>query len=190
MDDSGDRSMPGTETDHYSPLAKLLHWMVALLVVALIVVGLLLGELPEGPVQNMAYDLHRSVGVLVFLLMVLRLANRLISGAPSPEPGLKSWERIISSAVHHLLYVLLLVQPILGWVATSAYGARMSFFWLFELPMATAKNEDLAEALFMAHSRMGYAIAGLAAVHVAGALQHYLFRRDHVLQRMAPKGWV
>lgn len=174
----------------YPALSKLLHWTVAIIVIGLILVGLVMHDLPEGPIQNTAYDLHRSFGALVLVLMVLRLANRLIAGAPPPDPTLKRWEYVVSNTVHHLLYVLLFAQPLLGWVATSAYGAPISFFWLFELPALAPKNEDLSEVLFEAHELVGYAIAGLAALHIAGALQHYLIRKDRVLHRMAPRGWV
>lgn len=174
----------------YTPLAKFLHWTIAVIVIGLIIVGLFLGDFPQGPIQNTAYDLHKSFGFLLLLLMIARLANRLIAGAPPHEPSLKRWQVIASSTVHHLLYLLLFIQPLVGWFANSAFGAPINLFWLIDIPPLIAKNEKLADALFEVHATIGYALAVLAAIHIAAALQHYLILKDGVLQRMAPRGWV
>jgi cytochrome b561 len=164
--------------------------VVALLVVVLIIVGLLLGSLPQGPIQNTAYTLHKSFGFLVLPLMMLRLAVKLLAGTPPPEPTLERWHIAASHAVHGLLYVALFGQPILGLFANSAYGAPLNLFWLVEIPPLIEKDEALSETLFSIHERLGYAIAALAAVHVSAALYHHIIRRDGVLRRMAPRGWV
>lgn len=174
----------------YTGLSKWLHWLIALLVIGLVIVGLLLGSLPEGPVQNTAYDLHKSFGFVLLVLMVLRIANRIVVGAPPSAPGLERWQIAASHAVHYALYVLLIAQPIIGWIANSAFGAPINLFWVLELPPLIAKDEALADRMFGLHQLVGYAIAALAAIHIAAALHHHFIRKDDVLRRMAPRGLV
>jgi cytochrome b561 len=172
--------------EEYTNTAKFFHWTVAACVLTLIPAGLAMNNVAEGPLQNTLYTVHRSLGALVLALMILRLGYRLIVGWPAPEPTITPAQRIASHAVHNLLYVLLIVQPALGWYATSAYGATISFFGLFNLPALTEKNEPLSEQLFVVHELIGFTIAGLLLLHISGALYHYFIRRDGVLQRMLP----
>lgn len=177
----------GTLSGGYPGSSKFLHWLVALSVLTTIPVAYSMNRMTEGPLQNNLYDFHKSLGVLIFVLMILRLVNRLVVGAPAPDPTLKRWERAASSAVHGLLYFLLLAMPILGYVANSAYGASTPFFGLFELPPIVAHDEPLSDRLFALHRGTGWLVAILAAMHIAAALQHYFIRRDGVLQRMLPR---
>lgn len=171
----------------YPPSSKWLHWLVAASVLTMIPIGIAMGRVDEGPLQNTLYTLHKSLGVLILLLMIARLLNRVVVGAPAPEPGLARWQRAVSSATHGILYVLLVIQAAGGWLANSAYGAPTPFFGLFELPALRGKDEALAEQLFAYHRLFGFVIAALAAMHIAAALQHYLINRDGVLQRMLPR---
>ena len=177
----------GTLSGGYPGTSKFLHWLVAISVLTTIPVAYFMSRVAKGPLQDNLYNFHKSLGVLILVLMILRLINRLAVGAPAPDPTLKRWERAASSAVHGLLYFLLLALPIVGYVANSAYGATTPFFGLFELPPIVAKNEPLSEQLFTAHRRAGWLLAILAAMHIAAALQHYVIRRDGVLQRMLPR---
>jgi cytochrome b561 len=120
------------------------------------------------------------------VLMLVRLIYRMTQGAPPPEPTLNGFQRVTSKAVHHTLYLLLLVQPVVGWVATSAYGAPIHIFGLFRLPDMVAKDEALSKPLFLAHDVIGFTIAALLVLHIGAALYHYFIRRDGVLQRMLP----
>jgi len=164
--------------------------LVALCVLIAVPVGLALPRLDPGPTADTLYNFHKSLGVLIFILMVLRLINRLLVGAPAPEPGLRAWQRSVSSAVHGGLYVLLIVQPFVGYLANSAYGdsgTPTPFFGLFELPPLVPPSEDLSKALFAVHRWIGIAIALLVLLHIGAALQHYFLEKDGVLQRMLPQ---
>lgn len=176
----------GALRESYTNTAKFFHWTVAISVLTLIPVGLVMNSLPQGAVQNVAYTIHRSLGVLVLALMILRLGYRMIVGWPAPEPTITPAQRIASHAVHNMLYVLLIAQPALGWYATSVYGATISFFGLFDLPALAEKDEPFSHQLFAVHEFLGFAIAGLLVVHIGAALYHYFIRRDGVLQRMLP----
>ncbi|MCC7347161.1 MAG: cytochrome b [Variibacter sp.] len=177
----------GTQPGGYSGIAKTLHWLVAASVLTTIPVAITMVRLDSGPMQDRLYNLHKSLGVLIFVLMALRLLYRLSAGAPAPEPTLNRMERAASSAVHGLLYVLLLAMPIVGYLANSAYGAPTPFFGLFNLPPLVAENEKLSEWLFALHRWTGFTVGALAAAHIAAALQHFVIRRDGVLQRMLPR---
>ena len=179
--------MAGAGSGSFSSTAKWLHWLVALSVLIIIPVGIAMNGVDPGPVQDSLYNLHKSLGVLIFILMMLRIANRLAVGAPPPEPGLPAWQHWASSTVHWLLYILLLVMPIIGYVANSAFGATTPFFGLFELPPIVAKNEALSERLFNLHMLLGFVVAALAIIHIGAALQHAVLLRDKVLQRMLPR---
>ena len=177
----------GTRTDHYPATSKLLHWLVAACVLITAPVAIAMTRVSEGPTQDALYNLHKSLGVLIVVLMVLRLINRLAVGAPIADPGIKPWQKTVSSAVHASFYVLLLAMPVVGYIANSAYGASTPFFGLFSIPPIVDKNETLATPLFAIHRWAGWFLIVLVLTHVGAALYHYFIRGDNVLQRMLPR---
>ena len=116
----------GTGTDHYPATSKLLHWLVAACVFTTAPVAIAMTRIGKGPTQDALYNLHKSLGVLILFLMVLRLINRLAAGALAAEAEIEQWQKTVSSIVHTLLYALLLAMPIGGYLANSAYGAHAS----------------------------------------------------------------
>lgn len=177
----------GTRTDHYPATSKLLHWAVAICVLATAPVAITMHSLDKGATQDVLYNVHKSLGVLILMLMVLRLINRLVVGAPIPDPEIEPWQRTVSSIVHGSLYVLLFAMPIVGYIANSAYGAPTPFFGLFNVPPIVGKNEALATQLFTIHRWVGWLVIVLVLMHVSAALYHHFIRGDHVLQRMLPR---
>lgn len=176
----------GTGTS-YPAASKWLHWLVAGCVLLTLPVAIVMDRIGPGPTQDTLYNLHKSLGIAILILMVLRVINRIVGGAPAPAPGLAPHERIISSAVHGLLYVLLIGMAVAGYVANSAYGAPTPFFGLFNLPKIVADNEALAKQMFMVHRWTGWLVIVLVGAHIAGALMHFVVKRDTVLQRMLPR---
>jgi cytochrome b561 len=177
----------GTRTDHYPATSKLLHWLVAVSVLTTAPVAIAMTRVSQGPTQDLLYNFHKSLGVLILILMIRRLINRLAVGAPIPDPGIEPWQKAVSSAVHTSLYVLLLAMPVVGYVANSAYGAPTPFFGLFNLPMIVEKNDALATQLFALHRWTGFLVILLVLMHVGAALYHTFVRRDDVLKRMLPR---
>ena len=177
----------GDRIGGYPATSKWLHWLVAACVLTTAPVAIAMVRVAPGPTQDALYNFHKSLGVPILVLMILRLINRLIAGAPPPEPGIERWHKAMSSAVHGLLYALLLAMPIVGWIANSAYGAPTPFFGLFTLPKLVADNKDLATTLFALHRWVGFLVILLVVVHIGGALYHYAVRRDEVLHRMLPR---
>jgi len=177
----------GVRSGGYPTTSKWLHWLIAACVLVMIPIGIVMGRVGQGPTQDTLYLLHKSLGMLILMLMLARLVNRIVIGAPAPAPSLARWQRVASSATHGLLYVLLLVMPVGGWLANSAYGTPTPFFGVFEIPNLIAKNEALANRLFAVHRSIGLIVAAIVLVHIAAALYHFLIHRDGVLQRMLPR---
>jgi cytochrome b561 len=177
----------GTRTDHYPATSKLLHWLVAACVLMTAPVAIAMTRIDKGPTQDALYNFHKSLGVLILVLMGLRLINRLAVGALAPEAEIAPWQKTVSSTVHTSLYVLLLAMPVVGYIANSAYGASTPFFGMFELPAIVGRNEALATQLFTLHRWVGWFVVLLVLTHISAALYHHLIRRDAVLKRMLPR---
>jgi cytochrome b561 len=177
----------GNRTDHYPATSKLLHWLVAVCVLATAPVAISMTRVGKGPTQDLLFNFHKSLGILILLLMILRLINRLAMGAPIADPGIAPWQRAISAAVHTSFYALLLAMPIVGYIANSAFGAPTPFFGLFDLPPIIEKNESLATPLFTIHRWVGWLVIILVLTHASAALYHHVIRGDNVLRRMLPR---
>lgn len=168
----------------YSLTARLFHWITAAIVIALIPGGVYMANASPGPAQDLAYDLHRSFGFVLLPLMLARLVYRL-RHPPPPLPGdIPRVQRAGAQAMHGAFYALLFIQPLAGWIATSAYRAPIRVFWLFELPPIAPVDRPFSEWMFGVHRFLGYAIAALALVHISAALYHHVIRRNEVLLRM------
>lgn len=153
--------------------------------------GIAMHEMKDSALKNQLYDLHRSLGFVVLVLVVLRIAVKLAKGSPGPYVGLTTFERIASVATHHLLYLLLIAMPIVGWAMTNAFsaGLQVKVFGLFTLPHLIGEDKALFGILQKMHKAGGIAMAVLVILHVAGALMHTFVKRDTVLWRMLPRKW-
>lgn len=176
----------------YPLIHRILHWAVALIVLWQVTVGLafLLLSFDETvatfgkAATDFLYKYHKSFGIVLLFLMLIRLGLRSAYGKPPYRPPLAPLERRLSSAVHTGLYLALIIQPLLGLAATSAGGFPIEFFgWV--LPGFLAKNPDLGTTLYAVHGGVGIIIVVLALLHIAGALRHWLVLRDGVMKRMS-----
>ncbi|WP_108658833.1 cytochrome b [Acuticoccus kandeliae] len=187
MTDSSYAVVGGAEDiGRYEWPARWLHWAIALLVLSVIPLGFLMGAVGPGPLQNWLFYIHEELGFVVLVLMALRLVFRIGRGAPPLPPGIPRWQHGASHLVHGLFYLCLLVQPILGWLGTSAFGAPVSIFGLFTLPMPLAKDDALAGQLFEIHETIGFVIIGLLLVHIGAVVMHSFVQKDGVIRRMWP----
>jgi cytochrome b561 len=141
-------------------------------------------RIPEGNLQNLLFNLHRSVGVLLFPLVLIRLIYRWRNPPPPLPDDMAPLQKLAAHANHYALYALLLLNPLLGWWATSAFGAAVNVFWLFDLPPIVAENKPLSETLLAIHATVGITITVLVCTHIGAALYHHLIRRDRILLRM------
>ncbi len=177
--------------DRWGPVSQALHWLVVLMILGLAIVGLIMDELPKTPKYFWVYTAHKSMGLTVLALVIVRLSWRLYAGTPAPVPGTPSWQERIASVTHWLLYALILAQPISGWLYDSASGLRpFRWFGLFDVPKLTAPDEALSQSAMNAHELIFWTLVALVAVHAGAALYHHLFQRDATLARMLPRGWL
>jgi cytochrome b561 len=173
----------------YAPIQKWLHWsMAAIILLIMIPAGLTMTRLGEGATTSALYELHKSFGLIVIGLAVIRAAVRLARGAPPVEPDVPSWQRFAAYVSHYALYMLIFLVPLTGWAATSACCAPVNLFWTVPLTLPAPEGEDIAKAIFRLHYGLVYTLMAIVAVHVAAALQHHYIRRDRTLARMLPGG--
>jgi cytochrome b561 len=164
------------------------HWITVVLVLTTVAVALIMVEMPLGVAKLELYALHKSVGVLILGLTVARLAWRLSGTHPVALGPSRAWERALAHGVHAGFYLALIAMPLTGWLMSSAANFSVSVFGLFTLPDLVAPDKALEESLKAAHTWLGWALAGLLALHVAGALKHHFLLKNDTLRRMIPGG--
>lgn len=189
--------MAGEPRSRYSSVAIGLHWVMAVLIVGQLVSGLwMTGALKQPSQQLLAfqtYQLHKSAGLLLLVLSVLRLLWRVANPPPPLPPGMTLPLILVARATHVAFYAMMLTTPLIGWamVSSSPLGLPTIVFGLFEWPhigwLARAPDKRVWEGLFkLAHHWLGYGFVGLLGLHIAAALKHHLVDRDDVLARMLP----
>jgi len=175
----------------WGSMSKSLHWLIALLILALGIVGLTMGELPKTPKYFWVYTLHKSIGITVLVLVALRLGWRLYAGAPEAVAGTPSWQERIASFTHWLLYALMFALPLSGWLYDSASGLRpFKLFGLVEMPKLVAPSEQASQVSHAIHEWGFWALILLVLAHAGAALFHHIHQRDATLARMLPQGWL
>ena len=173
-------------TSSYGAVAKFLHWGIVILIIVQYFLAEAADELPDGPGKLDMITRHKSLGMLLLLLALARIGWKLANrGLPPPVP-MPNPQRIAAAAGHGLLYVLLLAQPISGWMMSSAAGYPVSLFGLFEFPALVGQNHDLQETLEEVHEVLFTTLAVVALLHALAALYHHFFMKDDTLRRMLP----
>lgn len=181
----------------YSTVAIALHWIIAVAMIAMLAMGLwMTGALKDPAQRALAFEviqLHKSVGLSILVLTLVRLAWRLGHRPPLLPATMKAWEKAAARLTHFAFYVLLLALPLTGWamVSTSPFGLPTFWFGLFEWPhitaLAQAANASaLHDGLEEAHELLAFGAIGFIVLHVAAALKHHWIDRDDVLARMLP----
>ena len=177
--------------DRWGPVSQALHWVIVLLIFGLAVVGLVMDDLPRTPKYFWVYTAHKSFGITVLALVLIRLGWRLYAGAPKPVPNTPGWQHAIATFTHVLLYGIMLAMPLSGWLYDSASALRpFKFFGLFDMPKLSGRDEGLSHLSHTVHEWGLYVLIALVAVHAGAALYHHLFLHDATLARMLPRGWL
>ncbi|MDP3559821.1 MAG: cytochrome b [Legionellaceae bacterium] len=173
--------------EEYSSLSKFFHWTIALIVIPMVLGSFFLGDLPSG-VRGTAIALHKSFGLTVLLLMLLRIIWIFFAGRPVLPDSVPRWQRILAHAVQYALYLTVLAMPLVGWMMSQAAGHTPRFFGLFALPFpGISENKALSDLLFDIHQKIAFVIIGLLCLHIAGAIKHYFIDKDVVVKRMLPR---
>ncbi len=171
----------------YHPVSRLFHWAVVALLAMQVTIALVLPSILPKADEDRLTAWHLSVGSAILLVMLLRLAWRLSHPPPAPPADLPPSLRLLSRATHWAFYAILVVLPVLGWTAASAFGATVRLFGLIPLPALVAPNKPFAEAVGDVHATVAFVLLALIALHVAGALYHAVIKRDGVVRRMLPR---
>jgi cytochrome b561 len=171
--------------ERYGTVAIALHWLVAVLVACNLLLGLSMVPMPITPRKLTFYLVHKWIGITVFLLTCARLAWRARHPAPAPVPAPR-WQLRAAAASHVLLYALLLLVPISGWIYSSATGVQVVYLGLVPLPDLVPKDKALAAVLRGVHVGLNSALFLLVFGHASFAIRHHFVERDAVLARMLP----
>lgn len=174
------------DAQHWGALSIALHWLTVGLIVGLALVGLVMTELANSPLKISVYSLHKSFGLTVLGLTLLRLLWRLLAGAAEPVPGTPRWQAWVANAVHTTLYLLLLTMPLSGWLFNSAAGFPLKWFGLFALPKLSGYDPVIKQFARETHETLFYVLTVLVLLHAAAALKHHYRDRDLTLRRMWP----
>lgn len=171
----------------YSTTAIALHWITAVLVLALIGLGLYMTDIPRGtPERSFFYNLHKSIGLTTALVVLLRLWWRYRNPPPPLPASVPGWQVQASRVSHTLLYLCLIVMPLAGFSASQFTKFGVTYFGLFKIPPLGPENKEIYDFLQGIHGTTAVLLMALIVVHVAAALKHLLVDKDGVFQRMLP----
>ncbi len=170
----------------WGAIAQLLHWLIVLFIVAQFTLATLFDQLPAGARKLTLLSRHKSVGITILMLALVRLAWRWNNPTPTLPDTLKPYEHALARLTHGLLYGLLFAVPLSGWLMSSARGFPVSWFGLFQLPDLVPKNKALYAALLTTHGILAWTLGIVATVHLLAALKHHFVLKDDVLRRMLP----
>lgn len=172
--------------DRWGPVSQAFHWTSVLLLVAIAAIGLTMEDMANSPDKIRMYALHKSLGLTLLAVVVLRLLWRFTRPVPAEVPGLSPTLRRAAGGVHWGLYTMMLAIPLSGWVLNSAEGFPLQWFRLFNLPAIAPESERIAELAESVHENGFWLLVLLAAGHAFAALYHHLFLGDGTLHRMLP----
>lgn len=171
----------------YGSVAKFLHWSIVLLILPQYFLFEGAEELPEGSQQAaQLLDLHKSIGMLVLMLAVVRIAWKIVNRSQPAPLGDVAWQRKAAAAGHGLLYLLILAQPLTGWIMASAGDSPVSLFGWVSFPALVGPGKDLHETMEEVHEVLFWLMVAVAAAHIAAALFHHWVLKDDTLRRMLP----
>ena len=173
-------------SNRYTNVAIILHWLIALLLIANLTFGLGHDWLKDARGMDIL-PVHKSIGLTILVLSVLRLMWRLGHRPPPLPAEMGVFTRRLARTVHGLFYVVIIVMPLSGWVMSSAGQRALSWFGLFDVPkFAVEKGSIAAGVSHETHELLAWFIIALIVLHVAAALYHHFLRRDAVLASIMP----
>jgi cytochrome b561 len=177
-------------TRSWGALSKTLHWLIVLLIINQWVIAERADALPLGAAKLQALSWHKSFGMTIFALAIIRLVWRWLNPVPTLDGLAKGWERMLAHLSHLLLYGLIFAMPLTGWLMSSARNFPVSWFGIFQFPDLVGPDKGLFESMNGLHHTLFAALVIVALFHIAGALKHHFIDKNDVLKRMLPFGGV
>lgn len=172
----------------YHRVAIFLHWVIALAIIAMLAVGLVMEDISPLSLRIEVYQLHKSLGLTILALSLVRLFWRLTHKAPPLPAAMPAWEKFGARTAHVILYIVMIGMPMSGWaiISTSSTKFPTHYFGTFLVPLLPLDKalHDVAES---AHALLAYGAIGLISLHVLAALKHHFITHDDVLTRMLPR---
>ncbi|MFC5550055.1 cytochrome b [Massilia aerilata] len=174
--------------DHYTRTAIALHWLIALLLLGQFAFGLMLDDIPRGtPDRGLYVNLHKSSGIVIGLLILLRIAWRLKHTPPPLPAGMPAWQRTAARLSHVALYLCMLALPLSGYLASNFSRHGIKFFNIVRLPPWGPDDKTLYAFFNGTHHVAALLLAGFVGLHVLAVAKHMLIDRDGLLWRMWPR---
>ena len=170
----------------YTLTAIALHWLMALAIIGMFTLGFYMADLPLSPNKLKLFSWHKWAGISIFLLAIVRLGWRVAYRPPALPEHMGRAERFAARAGHRLLYVLMFVIPLSGWLMSSAKGVQTVYFGVLPIPDLLGKNKELGDLLQTVHWSLNLLLTVTVIGHVAAALKHHFVDKDDVLIRMLP----
>lgn len=180
------RAARPVRAQRYTRTAAVLHWLMAVLLCGMVILGFYMQGLSLSPDKLRLYSWHKWAGISIFLLALLRMGWRLTHRPPALADHLPAAVRLAAAAGHASLYVLMLAIPVSGWLMSSAKGVQTVWFGVVPLPDLIARNKVLGDALQTTHYYLNLILIAMVAGHVLMALKHHFIDRDGSLKRMLP----
>lgn len=173
---------------HWGIISKLIHWLMAVLIIGMLIIGNVMTRMEDSEFKFELYQLHKSFGFTVMALALVRLFWRVPNPSPALPTTMPAWQRICADASHFLLYGLMFLMPLTGWlmVSASTLGIETRYFDLFTVPHLLEPDEDVEERMIQVHSALAWAFVAVLVAHTGAAVKHHLVDRDGVFRRMLP----
>ena len=173
-----------SNTTRFTPLSRILHWLMAIMVIAMLFIGI--GMVSSVANYHWLLSVHRPLGISILVLVAIRLINRLVHRPPPLPRDMPAWQRAAGEGSHILLYILLFLIPLVGWGMLSAGDYPIQLYGALHLPHILPHSAPLYSVLRRAHTVLAFILFATFIVHFSAALMHALVYRDGVFQSMAP----
>jgi cytochrome b561 len=165
----------------YGIVTKTIHWLMAILIICLTIIGFNLKDIG----LPLVYKAHKTIGFFILLLVLLRILWRFNNIVPKANETLPKWMQIAAKATHLSLYILMILVPLSAFIASNAAQYPVSFLFLFDMPLLfDQKNIELAKSAMQIHKLLAFILAWFIALHVSAALYHHFIVKDNTLKRM------
>ena len=170
----------------YDSTSKKLHWLIAAIIISLLIAGFIMGDLPKSPSRHLIYNLHKSFGTTVLLLMIIRIIWRLTHTPPKLPNTMPKWQVTGAHVTHGLLYLIGIIMPASGLLMSISHGHPPNIFGLFVINLPIPQTQQLADIFSTSHYLLGWLLSILIILHIGAAFSHGL-NKNSIIWRMWSK---
>lgn len=172
--------------ERYGAFHQLLHWLIGLAMIGMVILGFVMEDITPKETRYFVYGIHKSLGVTVLFLVIIRLFWRFTNPIPHLPAGMPAWQQWLAHATHLALYVVMIGMPLSGWIMSSSAGYPVNLWGMGELPEIYGKDKTMNDITHELHEIGGWAVVLFVSLHAVGAFYHQFIRKDGLLMRMLP----